>query len=41
MELLGARACRVCSSGLPLSGQMKTAVNRMHSELIAFKQHLH
>ncbi|TWI51592.1 hypothetical protein IP92_00579 [Pseudoduganella flava] len=41
MELLGARACRVCSSGLPLSGQMKSAVSRMHDELVAFKQHLH
>ncbi|WP_338771434.1 hypothetical protein [Massilia sp. METH4] len=41
MELLGARALRVCSSGLPLSGQMKSAVNNMHSELVEFKQHLH
>jgi hypothetical protein len=41
MELLGARARRVCSSGLPLSGQMKSAVNLMHNELIDFKQHLH
>lgn len=41
MELLGARARRVCSSGLPLSGQMKSAVNHMHNELIDFKQRLH
>lgn len=41
MELLGARARRVCTSGLPLSGQMKSAVNFMHNELIDFKQHLH
>jgi hypothetical protein len=41
MELLGARARRVCTSGLPLSGQMKSAVNLMHNELIDFKQHLH
>ncbi|GGY06321.1 hypothetical protein GJV26_07145 [Massilia dura] len=41
MELLGARARRVCTSGLPLSGQMKSAVNHMHNELIEFKQHLH
>lgn len=41
MELLGARARRVCTSGLPLSGQMKSAVNLMHDELVDFKQHLH
>lgn len=41
MEILGARARRVCSSGLPLSGQMKSAVNHMHNELIDFKQRLH
>ncbi|TWI65344.1 hypothetical protein IP91_02752 [Pseudoduganella lurida] len=41
MELLGARARRVCTSGLPLSGQMKSAVNHMHNELIEFKQQLH
>jgi hypothetical protein len=41
MELLGARARRVCTSGLPLSGQMKSAVNLMYNELIDFKQHLH
>ncbi|WEF30630.1 hypothetical protein [Pseudoduganella chitinolytica] len=41
MELLGARARRVCSSGLPLSGQMKSAVNHMHNELIDFKQRMH
>lgn len=40
MELLGARARRVCTSGLPLSGQMKSAVNHMHNELIDFKLHL-
>ena len=41
MELLGARARRVCSSGLPLSGQMKSAVNHMHDELVQFKMRLH
>jgi hypothetical protein len=41
MELLGARARRVCSSGLPLTQQMKAAVNHMHNELADFKQHLH
>lgn len=41
MELLGSRARRVCTSGLQLSGQMKSAVNRMHSELFDFKQRLH
>ncbi|GGC04188.1 hypothetical protein [Pseudoduganella buxea] len=41
MEVLGARARRVCSSGLPLSGQMKSAVNHLHNELIDFKQKLH
>ena len=41
MELLGARARRVCTSGLPLSGQMKSAVNHMYNELIDFKQRLH
>ena len=41
MEILGARARRVCSSGLPLSGQMKSAVNHMHNALVEFKQHLH
>jgi len=41
MEILGARARRVCTSGLPLSGQMKSAVNHMHNELIDFKHHLH
>ncbi|AXA92016.1 hypothetical protein [Massilia sp. YMA4] len=41
MEVLGARARRVCSSGLPLSGQMKSAVNHMHNELVDFKQRLH
>lgn len=41
MELLGSRASRVCGSGLPLSGQMKSAVHRMHNELIDFKQRLH
>jgi hypothetical protein len=40
MELLGARARRVCGSGLPLSGQMKSAVNHMHDELVEFKLHL-
>jgi signal transduction histidine kinase len=40
MELLGARARRVCGSGLPLSGQMKSAVNRMHDELIELKQRI-
>ncbi|GGY64645.1 hypothetical protein [Pseudoduganella albidiflava] len=41
MELLGSRARRVCGSGLPLSAQMKSAVSRMHNELIDFKLHLH
>ena len=41
MELLGARARRVCSSGLPLSGQMESAVNHLHNELIEFRQRLH
>lgn len=41
MELLGSRARRVCGSGLPLSAQMKSAVNRMHNELIDFKLHVH
>jgi hypothetical protein len=41
MELLGARARRVCASGLPLTAEMKLAVNQMHRELFDFKQHLH
>ena len=41
MEVLGARARRVCGSGLPLSGQMKTAVTSMHNELVDLKQRLH
>jgi hypothetical protein len=41
MELLGARARRVCASGLPLTPQMKAAVNHMHNELADFKSHLH
>jgi hypothetical protein len=41
MELLGARARRVCGSGLPLSGQMNSAVNHMHNELVDFRQQLH
>jgi hypothetical protein len=41
MEILGARARRCCTSGLPVTQQMKAAVNHMHRELFDFKQHLH
>ncbi|MGO4379845.1 hypothetical protein [Pseudoduganella sp. RAF53_2] len=41
MEVLGARARRCCSSGLPVTQELKAAVNHMHSELFDFKQHLH
>jgi len=42
MELLGARARRVCASDrLGITPQMKAAVNHMHRELFDFKQHLH
>jgi len=41
MEVLGARARRCCTSGLPVTQQMKAAVNHLHRELFDFKQHLH
>jgi len=41
MELLGARAWRCCISGMPVTPELKAAVNHMHSELFDFKQHLH
>jgi CCR4-NOT transcriptional regulation complex NOT5 subunit len=42
MELLGARARRVCASErLQVTPEMKAVVNHMHRELFDFKQHLH
>ncbi|MCE3262769.1 MAG: hypothetical protein K0R43_1848 [Pseudoduganella sp.] len=42
MELLGARARRVCASErMQVTPEMKAAVNHMHRELFDFKQHLH
>jgi hypothetical protein len=41
MELLGARARRCCSNGLPVTQELRAAVNHMHSELFDFKLHLH
>jgi hypothetical protein len=42
MELLGARARRVCASErIQVTSEMKAAVNHMHRELFDFKQHLH
>jgi hypothetical protein len=41
LELLGDRAKRVCSSGLPLTAQMKSAVNHMHSQLSELKHDVH
>jgi hypothetical protein len=41
IEVLGARARRCCSNGLPVTQELKAAVNHMHSELFDFKQHLH
>ena len=42
MEMLGARARRVCASErMQVTPEMKAAVNFMHRELFDFKQHLH
>ncbi|MFA9218202.1 MAG: hypothetical protein ACEQSK_14020 [Sphingomonadaceae bacterium] len=41
LELLSERARRVCSSGLPLTPQMKSAVHHMHSQLAELKLELH
>jgi len=42
MEVLGARARRVCASDmLHVTPQMKAAVNQMHQELMEFKRQLH
>ena len=42
MELLGARARRVCASErMQVTPEMKAVVNHMHRELMEFKQHLH
>ncbi|NVE00374.1 hypothetical protein [Massilia sp. BJB1822] len=38
MEVLGKRAKTVCGSGLPVSGQLKSAVNQMHGELCYFRE---
>lgn len=42
MEVLGARARRVCASErMQVTPEMKAVVNHMHRELVEFKQHLH
>jgi ribosome recycling factor len=41
LEQLGDRAQRVVSSGVPLTPQMKSAVNHMHNELSELKLQLH
>ena len=41
LELLGDRAERVCTSGLPLTPQMKSAVHHMHNQLSELKHDLH
>lgn len=38
MEVLGKRAKTVCGSGLPVSGQLKSAVNHLHGELCYFRE---
>lgn len=40
LEVLSARARQVCRSGAAVSPPMKSAVNRLHDELTALKEHL-